>query len=364
MFQTHSYQFAIIILYVALSIWAVVTDLKEKRISNKNILMLAILGIAVCLLRHHQDHVSLVALLTRFGLALAIGLGLYLMGFWAPGDGKLFTVLCLAIPVGDAYPRGLPLPAKLISWTLGMAATYIMIVRAPVVFRHIASWRRNPERNVPRRLSEFLNWPRVSGWLRGLFQIIAFMGLNFILGLVLPFHLGLLQSLAIAALFSVIAGKVSAKWQLIALSPFALYGGVVLVRYGWFHLLLISACMGAIHLGKLVILVFEKALSREVDFLDIKPGDYLKDYIGTCLDNGVRVITAKNIQAARMEGFVSSLGPEEGALGPREVEKIRSLAESCAFFATRRVNITWAIPFAPFLAAGAWAMVVSSFLSP
>ena len=71
-------------------------DLKEKKIYNKNILAMAIVGITLFLIGRNFD--LLPSLLTNFFLALLIGFAFWKIGIWSAGDGKLFSICTLYLP--------------------------------------------------------------------------------------------------------------------------------------------------------------------------------------------------------------------------------------------------------------------------
>ena len=117
-----------IIVLVIFSVRIMVTDLKLKKIYNKDILWMSLVGFVFFLFGLNFD--LLPSLFTNFMLALVFGIFLWKIGIWSAGDGKLFAACSLYLP----YKMYLPFfSSQMIVLNVFLLAFLFWIV--PMIFK-------------------------------------------------------------------------------------------------------------------------------------------------------------------------------------------------------------------------------------
>ncbi|MBW6461784.1 MAG: hypothetical protein K0B07_01950 [DPANN group archaeon] len=85
-----------IIVLILFSACIISTDIKLKKIYNKDIILMSVVGFIFFLFGLNFD--LLPSLLTNFSLALLFGIFLWKINIWSAGDGKLFAACSLYLP--------------------------------------------------------------------------------------------------------------------------------------------------------------------------------------------------------------------------------------------------------------------------
>ena len=87
------------IIAIVLGIVASITDLKNKKIYNKNIIISVIISIFVYLVLYNQiEMIYIQNYIINFTISLAISFLFFYLKIWAAGDAKLFLAIVLMIP--------------------------------------------------------------------------------------------------------------------------------------------------------------------------------------------------------------------------------------------------------------------------
>ncbi len=85
-----------LVVFVLFFIRVIRIDLKNKEIHNKDLFFMALVGFVLFLLGGQFDLMP--SLATNAFLALVVGIGLWKIGVWSAGDGKLFAVCAIYLP--------------------------------------------------------------------------------------------------------------------------------------------------------------------------------------------------------------------------------------------------------------------------
>lgn len=342
-------------LYAVLCTAAIYTDIKSRIIPN----VVAVGIVAVGVLA--QITWIVIGLSSGFQVALtvasgiAIGLTLYLLGYWAPGDGKLFIGAALVVPpVGGEGPY-MPAPVRLAAVIFACTAAVFLIWNVRWLFRRDASTGGSDLQARPSpRWNAHTLWSRCG---TPVLQFLALCGIMNAVAKVLPFNLGILGSLLLAAAFGYLLRHVSVRTSLVVTVPCALYGGYALARSGLNGGLLGLTSLIGLWAGKKVMAVAGRTLAVEVSPAQLQPGNYLDGYVGTDSAGKCQIVRSKQFAAAKALGFQPSFGPDTGALTPADVKAIATLLGDSPTPAGKKVPIVWAVPLAPVIVAGSVIMI-------
>ncbi|NOQ56335.1 MAG: hypothetical protein GQ477_06045, partial [Nanohaloarchaea archaeon] len=117
-----------IIILIIFSVRIMLTDLKFKKIYNKDLLLMSATGLILFFFGLNFDLTP--SLATNFILALVFGIILWKMNIWSAGDGKLFAACSLYLP----YKMYLPFfSAQVILLNVFILAFLFWLV--PMVFK-------------------------------------------------------------------------------------------------------------------------------------------------------------------------------------------------------------------------------------
>lgn len=113
---------------IALGIITTYTDAKFKKIKNNHLIIATILGIAVYTYLFLTNELTPdIYLLINPLLGLTLGFLLYFAGIWAAGDGKLFAVYCLLMPV-QKYSFIVPFPSIIMLINIFVLSSLAIII--------------------------------------------------------------------------------------------------------------------------------------------------------------------------------------------------------------------------------------------
>ena len=172
------------VLLVLLGIRAIISDFREKKIRNSDLLLAFGAGILIYAVQFASGKlaVSWPLFLSSMGLAVVLAAALYMTDSWAGGDAKFFLVVCFLLPSYPYFPL-LPLPSAVIFlMTFFLCSVYFAMVSIfllpshPILFRKTFQWN-HLAKNLS--LSFFivlcLSWILAAGLRNPVFQTMPFL---------------------------------------------------------------------------------------------------------------------------------------------------------------------------------------------
>ena len=149
------------------------TDLKLRRVPNRYTFALLAIGLAGQLTMILLDVTSLSRVVALLLTALAIAFGLTLLGFWSPGDAKLYWAAALALPP-TLCPSTDPfsLQAAPVALVVNALLGYLLVLLLVPVWQR--AWQQAPEQDRPEGrpwllaawgLAGLLGWALSLAWL-------------------------------------------------------------------------------------------------------------------------------------------------------------------------------------------------------
>lgn len=333
--------------------WATYTDLTRRIVSNRNILVILLLALVTQIMQTVRGSCTWWYVLALTLLSLATGFGLYYLGYWSAGDGKFYAAVCVALPMAAPTLRFTTVPIQILSISLVGAFVFLMIRGA----RPLAVTLLQMLRGRLRFSGEQAAWgKRLSTAGLHMVQLTAFLGLTYLVSLVLPFQLGLLQALVLAMALSALLNLL-VLWQRVAILTVLIGAAIVMfTRLPFVGEITFMLTYLFANVGRAMVRVIEKAMPRSVTCAELKPGYFVSQYVVIGPDGKEYHMSAGQWAKLDQESYTYVAGPSDGALTPRQVEQIQSLIESGRILANAPVALSWSIPFAPIITV---AMIVT-----
>lgn len=330
--------------------WAVYTDLSHHVVTNANVLALFGLGVVVqvqLVLGGHKTWQGAVALAAIAG---AIAIALYLLHFWAPGDGKLFWALCLATPVEMPETGFVNLPVQLLTWTLLVTLLFVVVIGMRAALRQVpGKWN---ELRFDRRTVGKIVRLSVTGLLTGTYQMLIFAGIGALIGYWVPYRLGPLKPLGLAVLLNLALDRIGSRWRHLLLVPLAVGGLYFMARLPVPLLLVTALAFPLVPVAGWFINTIDRTFSERLKLKDVRRGYYLADTIVEDAAGQVIILSHRESPGNSGETVQRILGPDDGALTPDGIALIRKLLADGRLSPDQTIAVRWSIPFAPFISFG------------
>jgi|GEM_PF-6569717 len=103
------YRVLFFVLVIITGIFTTITDLQHKKIRNNHLVIIAILAVALTIVKAFADKFSMLQMVST-GFAVIIALAFYKYDLWRGGDAKLFVLLSFLMPV-TGYESKIFLPS-------------------------------------------------------------------------------------------------------------------------------------------------------------------------------------------------------------------------------------------------------------
>lgn len=103
------YRVLFFVLVVITGIFTTITDLRHKKIRNNHLVIIAVLAVALTIIKAFADKFSMLQMVST-GFAVIIALAFYKYDLWRGGDAKLFVLLSFLMPV-TGYESKIFLPS-------------------------------------------------------------------------------------------------------------------------------------------------------------------------------------------------------------------------------------------------------------
>lgn len=122
-------QFIMLAVLLAIGIYAGYVDLKSRLVPNRYNFTIFLTGLVGNLILISESVIGYKLFFTVFGVAMVIGVLLYMLGFWGPGDAKFFVAAAISLPpTSFAHLKAVPIWTAPAVFLLNAVCIYLIVL--------------------------------------------------------------------------------------------------------------------------------------------------------------------------------------------------------------------------------------------
>ena len=131
-------EFIMLTVLLSIGIYAGYVDLKSRLVPNRYNFMIFLTGLVGNLILISERVIGYKLFFTVFGVAMVIGVLLYMLNFWGPGDAKFFISAAISLPPTlFAHLKAIPIWTAPAVFLLNAICIYLIVLGLGWTFKRL-----------------------------------------------------------------------------------------------------------------------------------------------------------------------------------------------------------------------------------